>query len=373
MLHHGEAAPVKIAGFAAENMASSHLRVFQWVKAMKDRGHDATFYGDSLHDLSTIDRKFEGCDVVIYGRTHDIHRIVALQAGRKVHGFKLVVDTDDLVDDIPRYNFASSAFNNSTGLIRMTHGQYRDADAVTISTPYLFERTKKHNKACYIVPNCIDEAVYRAVKFREKEERHRGDIRIYWGGGGGHYGDLLIVKDALLRIVAEYPQVKLVFSNFVPDWAARLPANRVFFLPLVPFTAFPKVLAWLCCDIGVAPLTDHPHNRSKSHVKWFDYGMAKIPGVYQDMEAYDTVADGVTGLKATTPEDWYAKVKLLIDNPELRAGIAREARREILTNWTVDVWAHKYEDILEEVVGAKRDERFVAQPLTEGQVIEATA
>ena len=360
---------MKIAGFAAENMASSHLRVFQWVQTMRERGHDATFYGDALLDLATIDRKFEGCDAVVYGRTHDINRICAVQAGRKVHGFKLVVDTDDLVDDIPRFNFASSAFNNSTGLIRMTHSQYRDADAVTVSTPYLYERTKGHNKSCYIVPNCIDEAVYKSVRFREKEARHRGDIRIYWGGGGGHYGDLLIVKDALLRIVSEYPQVKLVFSNFVPNWAAGLPSNRVFFLPLVPFTAFPKVLAWLCCDIGIAPLTDHPHNRSKSHVKWLDYGMAGVAGVYQDMEAYDSVVDGLTGLKAVSPEDWYERVKLLIDNPVLRSEIARHAKREILARWTVDQWAHKYERMLTEVTQGKPNERFVAQPLIEGEAV----
>src|SRR5437773_176033 len=78
--------------------------------------------------------------------------------------------------------------------------------------------------------NCIDPKTYVGVLSREKEARHRDDVRIYWGGGGGHYDDLLLVKDALLRIFSERPNVKLVFSNILPDWAVDLPANRCFFI-----------------------------------------------------------------------------------------------------------------------------------------------
>lgn len=376
MLHHGDT-QVRIAGFAAENMASSHLRVRQWIEAMAARGHDAKFYGDTLTDLSTIDRKFEGCDVVVYGRTHDIHRIVALQAGRKVHGFKIVVDTDDYVDAIPSSNFASAFFNNSTGLIRMSHGQYRDADAVTVSTPYLLEKTAVHNKHCYMVPNCADPSIWKTVRARQKESRHRGNIRIAWSGGGGHYADLLIVKDALLRAVKEHPNVKLIFGNFVPDWAADLPWNRVFFIPLVPYATFPRLLTWLCVDIGIAPLAMNEHNRCKSHVKYIDNGMAGVAGVYQRMEPYDPVKDGLTGLLADSPEEWSEKISTLIDYEEMRRHIGTEARNDIMTNWNVAKHAADYERMLLEIVGRPARLRAgdfpIPAPLTEGVPIETMA
>lgn len=365
---------MKIAGFAAENMASSHLRVRQWVEAMKERGHDATFHGDALLDLATIDRKFEGCDVVVYGRTHDVHRIVALQAGRKVHGFKIVVDTDDYVDDIPKSNFASAYFNNATGLIRMSHGQYRDADAVTVSTPRLLELTRRHNERIHLVPNCIDSGIWRGVNRRNKETRHRDDVRIAWSGGGGHYNDLLIVKKALLRIVAERPNVKLIFGNFVPDWAAGLPWNRVFFLPLVPYATFPKLLTWLCVDIGIAPLDANEFNRCKSHVKYIDNAMAGVSGVYQRIEPYETVTDGVTGLLASDPDEWYEKINLLVEHAEMRRQIGRAARNDVLARWDVNRHAAAYERMLSEVVAGKPP-RLGAIPiqLTEGVPIETMA
>lgn len=365
---------MKIAGFAAENMASSHLRVRQWVEAMKERGHDATFHGDALLDLSTIDRKFEGCDVVVYGRTHDINRIVALHAGRKVHGFKIVVDTDDYVDDIPKSNFASAYFNNATGLIRMSHGQYRDADAVTVSTPYLLDKIAVHNERSYLVPNCIDSGIWNGVSKRRKEERHRNDIRIAWSGGGGHYDDLLIVKKALLRIVADHYNVKLIFGNFVPDWAARLPWNRVFFIPLVPYAVFPRLLTWLCVDIGIAPLAANEFNRCKSHVKYIDNAMAGVVGVYQRIEAYETVTDGVTGLLAGDPDEWYEKINLLVEQAEMRRYVGAAARRDVLARWDVNQHAAAYERMLREVVagGGPRQEAIPVR-LTEGVPIETMA
>ena len=361
---------MKIAGFAAENMASSHLRVRQWIDALKKRGHVAEFHGDTIMDLSTIDAKLAGCDAVIYGRTHDINRVVALQAARKVHGFKLIVDTDDLVDNIPAHNFASRAFNNSTGLIRIANGQYRDADAVTCSTQYLADHTRKITDAVYYVPNVVDTNLWNGVRTRNKEARHAGDIRIYWGGGGGHYDDLLIVKDALLRIVREHANVKLVFSNFVPDWAASLPWNRVFFLPLVPFELYPRILTHLCIDIGLAPLIDHPFNQAKSHVKWLDYAMAGIPGVYQDIDAYDAVVEREssahqTGLLATTPEHWYEQISALVADAALRQRIAINARDEVTTKWTVEQHDAAYERMLQRITRPP----VVVSRLVEGEAI----
>jgi len=359
---------VRIIGFAAENMASTHLRVRQWIHAMAARGHDATFYGDALDDLRTIDAKFKGADVAIYGRTHDMKRWSALQAGRKLYGFKIVCDTDDLVTDIPSYNFASRVFHNATGFKRIAIGQYRDADAVTCSTDYLRAATAEYNNRCYMVPNVADMSLWKHARARQKEPRHRGDVRIYWGGGGGHYNDLLMIRDAMLRIYHQYPQTKFIFSNFVPGWIAGLSAQRVFFLPLVPYQGpWQRLIRWLCVDIGLAPLEQNNFNRAKSHVKYLDYAMAGVAGVYQRIDAYDSVLDGATGLLAGTPEEWYEKMKVLVENAGLRDGIGRTARREVEARWTVDTHAARYEQMLKRIVEYKPPE---VKPLVEGAVVE---
>lgn len=360
---------MKIVGFAAENMASSHLRVRQWIYAMKARGHDADFYDNGLDELAKYDERVQGADVVIYGVNHDGMKVAMVHGGKKVHGYKVVCDTDDLITDIPNYNFASRMFHDATGMKRMFIHQYREADAVTCSTEYLAAATREHTPNVHLVPNCVDPALWKGVRRREKEPRHRDDIRIYWGGGGGHYDDLLKVRDPLLRIFAEHPQVKLIFSNFVPGWAASLPPHRVFFLPLAPYRGqWQRLLTWLCVDIGIAPLVDNPFNRAKSHVKWLDYAMAKVAGVYENIDAYESVCDGVTGYKANTAEEWYQKLRLLVNEPTLRAACGEWAHREVKSNWLVSQHAVDYERMLLRVCGMPRVE---CAELIEGEAIEA--
>jgi hypothetical protein len=368
VLHHG-GAEVKIVGFAAENMASSHLRVRQWIDAMKARGHSADFYDDGMDNLAKFDERVRGADVVVYGRTHDGRKVALLHGGKKVHGYKIVCDTDDLVTDIPSYNFAAQMFHDASGFKRLFIMQYRLADAVTCSTRYLVEATKEFTPNVYLVPNCADMALWSGVRTRQKEARHRDDIRVYWGGGGGHWDDVLKLRDPLLRIFAERPQVKLIFSNFVPAWAATLPQHRVFFLPLAPYRGpWQKILAWLCVDIGLAPLVANPFNRAKSHVKWLDYGMARIAGVYESIDAYDSVVDGVTGLKASTPDEWYERIRLLVDESALRQRLGDQARRDVMAHWMVGQHVADYERMLKRVCGMPRVE---VVELVEGEEVEA--
>src|SRR5688572_12556276 len=166
----------------------------------------------------------------------------ALLAGRKLYGYKLLVDTDDNSDDLPKFNYAYPDYHSGAGTARLVHAQLREADLVTVSTPRLAEWARKYAGRVVVMPNCIDTKLYASVRSREKEARHRDDIRIYWGGGGGHYDDLLKVRDTLLRIFAERPNVKLIFSNFLPDWAADLPPYRCFMIRFAHFNAYPKVL-----------------------------------------------------------------------------------------------------------------------------------
>lgn len=338
---------MRIAGFYAENIASTEFRINYWVQALARLGHDAKFYYDALEDIPTLDDKLNGCDAVIYGRSHRVRDIAALLAGRKVYNYKLIVDADDIETEVPLYNHASKIFNSATGFIKIAQAQYREADGVTTSTAFLNNHVSKFKSDAVVMPNCVNMRTYRSVRFREKESHHRNDIRLYWGGGGGHYDDLLIVKEPVLQLFKEHSNLKLIFGNFCPEWAARLDPLRVFLTKLVPFYAYPKLLAWLCVDIGIAPLVENNFNRAKSHVKYIDYSMARIPGVYQRIDAYTgSVKDGETGFLASTPDEWYCAMKLLITSKEQRIHIGNSAKADVMEHWNIDDWAPRYESWL---------------------------
>jgi glycosyltransferase involved in cell wall biosynthesis len=303
--------------------------------------------------LALFSARVNGADVVVYGMTTNAAEVAVLQAGRAAHGYKLIIDTDDLVTDVPKYNQASSMYHNATGLARIVEAQYRDCDAVTTSTEPLREATDHYNSRVYHVPNLVDPKLYSKVRFRQKEERHRDDLRIYWGGGGGHYDDLLVAKDALLKVCTKRQNVKLVFSNFVPAWALDLPSDRVFFVRLTDFPTFRKLLPWLCIDVGIAPLVENHFNECKSHVKYLDYAMAHIPGVYSDLPAYESVTANWTGLKPYCESDWYDCINELLESKELRTKIAYRAHEHVMNELTVDTFAPRYEAILEDLLTAK--------------------
>lgn len=346
------------------------LRAWQLGRAMKKRGHTVWMRPDVSEQITkaNVDEVTHDADVVICGRTHDMETFVLLLAARSLYHFKLIVDTDDNTDEVPKYAHSFEDWHPGSFLRRMIRGQYKEADLVTVSTPALADVVRPFAKQVVVVPNCVESEWYGGVRFRDKEPRHH-DTRIYWGGGANHYDDLLKVKDTLLRICAERPDVKLVFSNFLPDWAvAALPAHRCYMIKVAPFDLYPSVLAWLCADIAIAPLVDNPFNRSKSHIKYLDYAMARIPGVYEALPPYDSVTDGLTGLKASTSDEWYAKLTLLLDTPTLRDGIKHQAYRDVQERWLIDSHATRYESMLRELACPQPPMQLVQ--LEEGKPLE---
>lgn len=330
------------------------------------RPHEGTQF---MVGSGELDDMVRDADVVLAGRMHHGKAFASLMAGRDLYGYKLIVDTDDDIDSLPEYNQAFPDYHEGTGVARVIRNEYRAADLVTVSTAHLANQVAKYcQQPPVVIPNVIDPRMWEGAKRREKEPRHRDDLRIYWGGGAGHYADLLLVRDVLLRIFHERPNVKLVFSYFLPDWAVDLPAFRCLIVPFAPFGAYPKVLRWTCADVAIAPLVDNLFNRSKSHVKYLNYAMGMVPGVYSSLLPYESVEHGWTGLKAANGDEWHEGISGLLDDAELRQRIARNAYEDVMANWTVDSHAGRYETMLEEAISAPK---VGISALTEGVPVEA--
>jgi glycosyltransferase involved in cell wall biosynthesis len=361
---------VNIVGIHLEPGGVGWLRCWNWTTALRRRGHKVKHqpHASKQFEWHQLDDYLGDADVVIAGRMAHAQLFAALLAGRSRYHYKLVVDTDDNSDDIPHFNYAHPDYHPGTNVSRLIRTELREADLVTVSTQPLAAWASQYAKRIVVAPNCVDTRLYDGVRSRQKEHRHRNDLRIYWGGGGGHYDDLLVARDAVLRIMRERPNAKLIFSNFIPDWAADLPPFRVFMIRFAHFNAYPKVLKWLCADVAIAPLVDNAFNTCKSNIKYLTYAMSDIPAVYQDLAPYSNVLHGVTGMKAATSDDWYEHLNTLLDYPELRATIAREAKRDVLANWTIDRHIVRYEAMLSELANQHIPELTY---LTEGRPVEA--
>jgi glycosyltransferase involved in cell wall biosynthesis len=136
--------------------------------------------------------------------------------------------------------------------------------------------------------------------------KHKG-IRIGWDGSIGHQPDLDIIRPVIAAIKRDYPDVTFVTMGYKPDFSDEHHG-------WADMMAYPKTLASLGIDIGLAPLIDSSFNRCKSNLRWMNYSALKIPVVYSPVENQKNLP----GIKADSHHDWYEAISTLIEDKELR-------------------------------------------------------
>ena len=112
----------------------------------------------------------------------------------------------------------------------------------------------------------------------------------------------------------------------------------------VPFDAWPARLHGLRLDIGIAPLIDSEFNRCKSNIKWQEYAIAKVPGIYSNIIYQTHGFDPRYGLIAYNEEDWYQKIKSLVLNPILRKDIADSAYSRVTSRFSLAKHIREWEN-----------------------------
>ena len=95
-------------------------------------------------------------------------------------------------------------------------------------------------------------------------------------------------------------------------------------------------------DIGIMPLPDNEWTRGKGGYKLLQYMAVGVPCVAAPVGINkELIRDGENGFLATTEEEWYEKLSLLIDNPELRREMGRRGRAYVVRNHSFEAAAPK--------------------------------
>lgn len=95
-------------------------------------------------------------------------------------------------------------------------------------------------------------------------------------------------------------------------------------------------------DIGIMVLPDNEWTRGKGGYKLLQYMAVGIPCVASPVGINkELIRDGENGFLATTEEEWYENLSLLIDNPELRKKMGMRGRDFVVRNYSFEVAAPK--------------------------------
>jgi glycosyltransferase involved in cell wall biosynthesis len=242
--------------------------------------------------------------------------------------------------------------------MRAQEDLFKIVDGVSVTTEelknkYIEENPQLEGRVA-VIPNSINFKLFRP--FPKKET---GQVRIGWVTSSSHLNEIWIVKNVFKRLFEKYGN-KIIFvqQGDLSEFSKVFTPEQMEFHQFIDLNMYPLKFASLNLDIGICPLVDDDFNRHKSQLKWSEYAAMGLPAVVSDLDPYNCVEEGVTGLKAKTEDDFYNQLCKLIDNKILRETIGQNAYNKNLADFNLETNAHKwvkfYEDTYSRVLGVNR-------------------
>jgi len=266
---------------------------------------------------------------------------------------KILIEIDDEVIDVPSDSpWVRQGIKPGGILENLFREQLKLADGLVVSTEYLKSIYDKYNENIHVIPNSIDFRLW------DKPVREVSKIRIGWAGGANHDKDLEIMKEVIPIILERHKNVEFMFFNGSPDFLKHY-GNRVHCVgKWFNITDYPKGLADLGFDIGLAPLESNTFNMCKSNLKWLEMSALKIPTVASNVEPYKkSIDNGKTGYLCDTIMDWINALTALINSETLRKRMGIAAHKEVRKKYELANTTKKYIDILEKTHEQRRNKR----------------
>jgi len=219
-------------------------------------------------------------------------------------GKPVLFDLDDLLLELPDGNPDRASHYYNEALFPMLDAICQ-ADAITTSTPPLASYLARFNPRVFLLPNYLNDRLWR-LRAPHRAGPHTAIVLGYMGGGS-HLPDLQAVAPALFNIARRYSE--RVLLHFLgaepPPELLRLPNVAWTPAKTYDYAAFAADFVQHDYDVFFAPLKDNLFNRCKSPIKFLEYSAAGVPGVYSNLETYNSVVrHGENGFLAANLDEW---------------------------------------------------------------------
>jgi O-antigen biosynthesis protein len=312
---------------------------------------DSPFFSDTV----------ERFQVIVFHRVVFTESIARYMTRAKELNRTIIFETDDLVYD-PKYLHLMDYYTKMNSLERKLYengvgGEILSdpyVEYATTSTAFLKHKLEERGKSVFLVTNKMSkEDVVWAEEIRAIVQKNQDLIKIaYLSGTPSHNKDFATITDALSRILSEFPQTRLVLAGPLDtESALREFQSQIIRVPFAPRREYFATVA--NTDINVAPLElGNDFCEAKSELKFFEAGLLGVPTVAVANETYrGAITDGVDGMVAATPDEWYEKLKMLVTNKDLREQMGEKALATALTRYTTGTGtSEEYYDFLKSVI-----------------------
>ncbi len=212
------------------------------------------------------------------------------------------------------------------------------ADRCTAPTIPLASEIRRLHRTASVIPNGFTArslADSRAAMRARKSEPDDGLVRIgYASGTLTHQKDFAVAAASIAAILREHSFARLVVFRGGTDVSEFRELDEVSrqieWRERVTVAELPGEYARF--DINIAPLeAGNRYCESKSELKFFEAALAGVPTIASPTRPFaDAIRHGYSGLLAANEEEWYAGLKRLICDTELRRLLANQAYHDVL-------------------------------------------
>lgn len=216
------------------------------------------------------------------------------------------------------------------------------ADLVFAGNQYLKNYALQYNNQVEIIPTTIDTNEYKRI-----EQPKSDQVIIGWSGSITTIQHFEYAVSVLTKIKDKFKdkvEIKVIGdSNYInSDLGVKgLAWNKE--TELVELSSF---------DIGIMPLPDDEWAKGKCGLKGLQYMALEIPTIMSPVGVNtEIIQDGVNGYLATTEQEWFDKLSLLIESKGLREQVGKAGRKTVVEKYSVEANKQKYLGLLNQLIG----------------------
>lgn len=170
----------------------------------------------------------------------------------------------------------------------------------------------------------------------------------YPSGTGCHDLDFAEINNALLEILSKHDNtiVNVIGPiNFSPSFIKKF-EGRILNSMFVDWKMLPNLLSKF--DICLGPLVeDSDFCQGKSELKWIESGLVSVPCICSRTDAFIyAITDGNNGMLASTEDEWFEKLDILVSNHVTRHSIGNQALIDVRLRYNSRVIGKDLADFL---------------------------
>jgi len=347
---------------------SQRFRFEQYLERMKDAGYDyrfswlidekddQAFYqpGNLLNKsrifLKSWFRRLRDVwtaghyDLIFIQREAFMTGSVFFERMLKRKGVPLVFDFDDAI-----WHYDVSEANKRFGWLKRpskTKEIIRLADAVIAGNSYLADYALRFNSNVTVIPTTIDTGYHRPALDKVANVQ---TVCIGWTGSLTTIKHFRLIEPVLMRIVEKYGN--RVRFKVIGDPNYSHPGLGI---RGQAWNLHSEIADLSEIDIGIMPLPDDEWAKGKCGFKGLQYMALEIPAVMSPVGVNrEIIRHGENGLLAATEQEWFEALSKLIDSPDLRLALGKQARIDVQQRYSVVSQWPVYKALLDGILASK--------------------